>query len=141
MNYLSKVSIVFLVVCSLILAQSSVLLAQTQAPSSSPEVPQIVLNLPPASAPTTVPATAPTPAPVPAPPKAADSSGATQHLGLITGVALTAVGVGLLVAGEPTHQTTCITYGICPVPGPVHLTGGILIGVGVPLTILKLVKH
>jgi hypothetical protein len=63
------------------------------------------------------------------------------HLALITGLALTGVGVGLLAAGEQTHQTTCVTYGICPVPGAMHVTGGVMIGVGVPLTILKLVKH
>jgi hypothetical protein len=51
------------------------------------------------------------------------------------------VGIGLFAKSEPVHQTTCITYGICPVPGPNHVAGGILIGVGVPLTVLSLLRH
>jgi hypothetical protein len=79
--------------------------------------------------------------PAPAPATPPQSSGASKNLALIAGLAMTGVGVGMLAAAEPTHQTTCVTYGICPVPGAMHVTGGILLGVGVPLTILKLVKH
>src|ERR1700739_3329556 len=102
MNYLIRVSTVFLVVCSLILAQSNSLLAQSQAPSSSPEVktdvtkntpsdatvPHIALNLPPASPTSGMPTPLPAPAPAPAPAKAADSGGSSQHLALIAGLAM-----------------------------------------------------
>jgi hypothetical protein len=157
MNYLIRVSVVFLVVCSLILAQDNLLLAQSQASSASPEVttaavksantksdttvPVIALNLPPATSSAAVPAPVPVPAPPADPAKPPQSSSMPSHLALIAGLAMTGVGAGLLAANEPTHQTTCVTYGICPVPGAVHVTGGILIGVGVPLTILSLVKH
>src|ERR1041385_6079703 len=157
MKSFTKVAFVSLLVSCLVLAQSAVLMAQSQASeekvvsteslkkAEAPAVHQdplvaIAANVSSASAPS---ASAPQPIPVPKTPAAnpQQSSEASKRLGLIAGLAMTGVGAGLLAAGEPTHQTTCVTYGICPVPGAMHVTGGILVGVGVPLTILRLVKH
>ena len=98
---------------------SNILLASNTLPAPLPVVPP-----------------APTSSPLPA-----AGSGASNHIPVIVGLAMVGVGVGLLVHTEPVHQTVCITYGICPVPGATHVAGGILIGVGAPLAIAKLIKH
>jgi hypothetical protein len=143
MNKFTRVSLVFCLVAFLIAGQTDALLAQSPAPSA----PAAAINLsaavitPPAPTPSAPKAPALMPLPqAPATPPA-HSSDTANKIALFTGLAMTGVGVGLLARSEPVHQTTCVTYGICPVPGPNHVTGGILIGVGVPLTILSLVRH
>jgi hypothetical protein len=145
MKSFTKVSAVLLLVC-LLSGQNAVLMAQSpkaeekvvatdglnKATEAAPAPVAVAANLP-----SSQPAPAPS-APAPKPPQ---SSSTSRNIGLIAGLAMTGAGVAMLVANEPTHQTTCVTYGICPVPGAVHVTGGIMLGVGVPLTIFKLLKH
>jgi len=71
-------------------------------------------------------------------PSAPQGSSSTKNLGLLAGLAMAGTGAVLVLRKEPVHQTTCIPYDACPVPGIVQMTGGILLGVGVPLTIFKL---
>ena len=135
-----KVFFVFLLVFSLLIGQSDALLAQSKAapnvavfspltPSSAGTVP---VKLPGASAAAR--------AALPSSPQASGSD-KWRNTGLAVGLGLSATGAALLAKKEPVHQTVCITYDSCPVPGLVHMTGGLMLGVGVPLTILKLVKH
>ena len=132
LNKFTRVSLVFCLAACLIAGQTDALLAQ------GAENPAAAINL---SAAVLTPAPAPMPLPkAPATPPV-PSSDTANKIALITGLAMTGVGVGLLAKSESVHQTTCVTYGICPVPGPNHVTGGILIGVGVPLTIFSLVRH
>jgi len=135
LNKFTRVSLIFCLVACLIAGQTDALLAQ----SSTPSAPAAAINL--SAAVITPPA--PTPMPLPKAPATppAPSSDTANKIALFTGLAMTGVGVGLLAKSESVHQTTCVTYGICPVPGPNHVTGGILIGVGVPLTIFSLVRH
>jgi hypothetical protein len=58
--------------------------------------------------------------------------------GAAIGLAMTGTGALLLARKEEAHQTTCVPYNACPRPGIVKITGATLVGVGVPLTILKL---
>jgi len=164
MNHFKKVFIVFVLVSSLVIAQDSFLMAQAQSglpntPATASDAKDVAASMfkippvtrlapPPLVSPTlmasnTLPALPPgaLPAPAPVPSAPQSGSGAKGHIGLIAGLAMVGAGAGILAAAEPTHQTTCVTYGICPVPGAVHVTGGILIGVGAPLTIYKLIKH
>ena len=135
LNKFTRVSLVFCLAACLIAGQTDALLAQ----SSTPSAPAAAINL--SAAVITPPARTPMPLPkAPATPPA-PSSDTANKIALFTGLAMTGVGVGLLARSEPVHQTTCVTYGICPVPGPNHVTGGILIGVGVPLTIFSLFRH
>ena len=135
LNKFTRVSSVFCLVACLIAGQMDALLAQ----SSTPSAPAAAINL--SAAVITPPASPPSAPPAPAPMPLPQSSDTANKIALFTGLAMTGVGVGLLARSEPVHQTTCVTYGICPVPGPNHVTGGILIGVGVPLTILSLFRH
>ena len=134
-----KVFFVFLLVFSLVIGQSQALLAQTK----TAEKVVVMSPLSPANAGTApamrTGASAAARAAMPSAPQA--SSGKWQHAGLVAGLALSGTGAVLLAKKEPVHQTVCITYDSCPVPGLVHMTGGLMLGVGVPLTILKLVKH
>ena len=130
--------LVLLLVSSLVLGQSNALLAQTKAATNV-----VVLPVLPASNSTTVPAVVPDrsaalPAALPSSPKASSSS---SNAGLLIGLALSGTGAALLAKKEPVHQTVCITYDSCPVPGIVRMSGGLMLGVGVPLTVLKLLKH
>src|SRR5437899_2558757 len=139
MTHFSKVFFVFLLVSSLVIGQSDALFAQSKA------TPVVVASaLPPSNtgtAPFVLPGTsAAARAALPSSPQAGSSKGWGQT-GLVVGLALTGTGAALLAKKEPVHQTVCITYDSCPVPGLVHVTGGLMMGVGVPLTILKLVKH
>jgi hypothetical protein len=72
--------------------------------------------------------------PAPKPPQVS----ATKKWGVVAGLAMTGTGAVLLARHEAPHQTTCVPYGACPKPGIVKITGATLVGVGVPLTILKL---
>ena len=141
LNKFTPVSLVFCLVACLIAGQTDALLAQSPTPPTppAPSAPAAAINL--SAAVMTPPAPTPMPLPkAPATPPALSSNTANK-IALFTGLAMTGVGVGLLAKSESVHQTTCVTYGICPVPGPNHVTGGILIGVGVPLTIFSLVRH
>ena len=153
MNYLTRVSFVFLLVFSLVVVQENALFAQTNvvtppaakaptpaAVATSPELVKLAAALSTTLATPNSALPAPVPS-VPQPPATPASSEAGHHLPLIAGLAMTGVGIGLLAHTEPVHQTVCITYGICPVPGATHVAGGILIGVGAPLALYKLVKH
>jgi hypothetical protein len=135
LNKFTRVSLIFGLVACLIAGQTDALLAQS--PTSS--APAATINL--SAAVVTPPAPTPMPLPKAAATPPAPSSDTANKIALFTGLAMTGVGVGLLAKSESVHQTTCVTYGICPVPGPNHVTGGILIGVGVPLTIFSLVRH
>jgi hypothetical protein len=136
LNKFTRVSLVFCLAACLIAGQTDALLAQgaqgAESPAAAINLSAAVLT-PPVPGPMPLPKAPATP-PVP-------SSDTANKIALITGLAMTGVGVGLLAKSESVHQTTCVTYGICPVPGPNHVTGGILIGVGVPLTIFSLFRH
>jgi hypothetical protein len=62
----------------------------------------------------------------------------SKKLGIGIGLAMTGVGAAMLIAKENPHQTTCVPYDACPTPGIVKITGATMVGIGVPLTILKL---
>jgi hypothetical protein len=62
----------------------------------------------------------------------------SKRWGAAVGLAMAGTGAILLARKEEPHQTTCVPYGACPRPGIVKITGATLVGVGVPLTILKL---
>jgi len=135
-----KVFFVFLLVFSLLIGQSVALLARCKA------APNVVVFSPltPSSA-STAPAmrtgaSAAARAALPSSPQASGSD-KWRNTGLVVGLALSGTGAALLAKKEPVHQTVCITYDSCPVPGIVHVTGGLMLGLGVPLTLLKLVKH
>ena len=143
LNKFTRVSLIFCLAACLIAGQTDALLAQSPAPSAPAAAIHFsaAIITPPAPTPSAAPAPAPMPLPkAPATPPV-PSSDTANKIALITGLAMTGVGVGLLAKSESVHQTTCVTYGICPVPGPNHVTGGILIGVGVPLTIFSLFRH
>jgi hypothetical protein len=164
MKNFGRIALVSLIVFSLVMAQNNVLLAQNVSPvvkyvgpesfgvtlqkanaaSTSPLLaPTSIATLFPPSAPNAnLPTTPPAVPPQAAAARSSSSSGSRgTPYGLIVGLAMVGAGVGILAAGEPTHQTVCLTYGICPVPGAVHVFGGLLIGVGAPLAITKLLKH
>jgi hypothetical protein len=68
------------------------------------------------------------------PPQASNS----KKIGVALGLAMTGTGAVLLAMKEDPHQTTCVPYGACPRPGIVKISGATMIGIGIPLTILKL---
>jgi len=159
-----RITLVSLIVLSVITAQSNVLLAQNVSPvvkyvgpesfgaalqksSAATNSPLLAPNLiaalvPPAPPKANLPAPPPVNPPQAAAARSSSQSGwAQNHVAVLVGLALTGVGIGMLAAGEPVHQTTCITYGVCPAPGAVHVAGGLLIGIGAPLAITKLIKH
>lgn len=135
-----RVFFVFLLVFSLVIGQSQALLAQSKAA----EKVVVMSPLTPSSAGTApamrTGASAAARAALPSSPQASGSD-KWRNTGLVVGLALSGTGAALLAKKEPVHQTVCITYDSCPVPGIVHVTGGLMLGLGVPLTLLKLVKH
>ena len=76
---------------------------------------------------------------------------ARRHATLLAGVSMVGVGSALLATGGPGYsQGTCFVggpaNGVCVPPGPVWLgdrrfAGVIIAGVGIPVTILGLLKH
>ena len=153
MKQLTKVAVVFLLVSSLVIGQNEMLLAQSNSPATGTVVTNTLAtdaglkNLlastmaRPASSPlfasnvALLPAASSSLFPPPAPRTPQASS---KNWGLIAGLAMSGTGAILVARKEPVHQTTCIPYDACPVPGIVRMSGGLLLGIGVPLTILKL---
>ncbi len=146
MNHYRRVGFVLLLVSSIVIVQNDALFAQSNA--SSFRVENYLSNTPAKSSTATlIAASLPFALPAPAASAPASTANAPQNsgsskksLGLVAGLALTATGAVLAARKEPVHQTTCIAYDSCPVPGLVRISGGLMLGVGVPLTILTL-KH
>jgi hypothetical protein len=139
MTQFARAAFVFLLASSLLTAQNSELFAQSQ-----PSAPVVTLdNLVAFNSGPTTPAafserlsfdTPPT-----AMPAQASSSSSRKRL-LIAGFAMVAAGAVMVGRKEPVHQTTCIAYDACPVPGIVRISGAMLVGVGGSILLFKL-KH
>ena len=127
MKHFPRIAFVIILVSSLFIAPNSVLFAQDVVPNS-----QVVakLTLP------AVPAAGSNRLSMPAlnPPQASNG----KKWGVALGLAMTGTGAVLLAMKEEPHQTACVPYGACPKPGIVKITGATMVGIGVPLTILKL---
>ena len=153
LKHFTKVAVVFLIVTSLVITQNNVLLAQSNLPNS-PSTGNDAKNAPVDYAglknliasvdkPTSAFAIPPRlsllpPAGSSMPSAARAPQGSSTNWGLIAGLAMSGTGAILVARKEPVHQTTCIPYDACPVPGVVRMSGGLLLAVGVPLTIFKL---
>ena len=134
MNHFSRIAFVIILVSSLVLAQNNALFAQSPLPKSpdgkTADTTLLALRLP--EMPTAVPNR------LSMPPLNPPQASSTKKWGVALGLAMVGTGTVLLVREEGAHQTTCVPYGACPRPGIVRITGGTLVGVGLPLTILKL---
>jgi hypothetical protein len=140
MKQIIRIALVFVIISTLVAAESNVLFAQSQVAAPSRSGATFAETLAAAMAETRTPLSPPAATaalPAARPPQASSRS---KNIGLVTGLAMIGVGSVMAFRKEPVHQTTCIPYDACP-PGAVKTTGAIMIGVGVPLTILKLKGH
>jgi hypothetical protein len=140
MNQFARVLFVFLLASSLVIAQNSELFAQTQAPAPVATLDNLVAFNSSATTPSAFSSrlSFDTP-PAIVPPQGSGSSN-SRKLGLIAGFAMVGTGAVLVARKEPVHQTTCIAYDACPVPGLVRISGGMLVAVGASIILFKL-KH
>ncbi len=131
MKQRTRAGFVLLLVLSLLIAENNGF-AQGNQPVTLPAV-QVA-----ASQPATLPARLNMPSSTPT--STPQSGSGSRNWGLVAGLALSGTGAILAARKEPLHQTVCIAYDSCPVPGIVRVSGGLMMMVGVPLTIWKL-KH
>jgi hypothetical protein len=131
-KHFPRIAFVIVLVSSLVIAQSNVLFAQSALPNSA----QTTLAPLTAMAQPALPPAGSNRLSMPAlkPPQASS----TKKWGVAVGLAMAGTGAVLLARNEGAHQTTCVPYGACPRPGIVKITGGTMVGIGIPLTILKL---
>ena len=140
MNQFARVLFVFLLASSLVIAQRQRAVCQTQAPAPVVTLDNLVAFNSGATTPAASSSRLPfdtTPAIVP--PQGSGGSN-SRKWGLIAGFAMVGTGAVLVGRKEPVHQTTCIAYDACPVPGLVRISGGMLVAVGASIILFKL-KH
>ena len=139
MNPFARVLVVFLLASSLVIAQNSELLAQSQAPAPVATLDNLVAFNSSPKTPSASSSRLPFDTTPLVPPQGSGSSN-SRKWGLIAGFALVGTGAVLAARKEPVHQTTCITYDACPTPGLVRITGGLMAAVGGSIILFKL-KH
>jgi hypothetical protein len=136
MHQVARSVIVFLLASSLVIAQNSELLAQSQASA--------VVNLDNLASHSSAKGPSPyssrlsfDPTPMAMPAQGSGSSNSRKWF-LIAGFAMVGTGAVMAARKEPVHQTVCIAYDACPTPGLIRVTGGIMAATGASIILFKL---
>jgi hypothetical protein len=138
MNLFARAVLVFVLAFSLVIAQNSEALAQSQASSPVATLDNLVAFNSGSKAPPAYSSRLPFDAtPTIVPPQGSGSSGSRKWF-MIAGLAMVGAGVTMAARKEPIHQTVCIQYDACPTPGLVRVTGGIMAATGASIILLKL---
>jgi len=138
LKYFPRLAFVMILVGLLVLAPGNLLFAQSPAANTAQTANAAQIKFVPLTSLALPAATAPSPNRLSLPALKPPQASTSKKLGIGIGLALTGVGAAMLVAKEDPHQTTCVPYDACPTPGIVKITGATMMGIGIPLTILKL---